>query len=709
MSVLTGSLAAALVNEQGLNVVIPDIYTSIEYVAFYERSLTSVEIGDGVTSIGDNAFHGNNLTSVEIGDSVISIGNNAFYGNNLTSVEIPDSVTIIGGIASHSNQLINNAFHGNPHLESISISEDSTFDSSLFPDGVEIIRRSGNTSPTDLEISASTFDENITAASTVATLSSTDPDDGDTFTYSLVSGEGATDNNAFTIDGDELKIKSSPDYETQDSYSVRLRSTDSGGLTYKKSFTLNVNDLEEESKQFDITAPTVSKIYLEYDAELIGFNIKAIVSDELSGIKQVWGSIERPDGVVTTFGMDLNDETNEYEYFWQLDQYSSPGLWNFTRITTEDNANNYKSITDLSTIEVEGSLTIPDKEVSDNNAPSTDLSVSASTFDENITAGSAVANLSSTDPDTADTFTYSLISGTGDTDNNAFTIDGDQLKITASPDHETQDSYSIRLKTTDAAGLSFEKAFTFAVNNIKETIEAATNKTLPSSIENLVLTGSGNLKGYGNTSNNRLTGNSGNNVLDGKSGIDTLIGKGGNDTYIVDESKDRVIEKAGGGTDTIRSSVNETLSANVENLVLTGSENLKGYGNSGKNRLTGNSGDNVLEGKAGRDVLTGKDGGDKFIYRSIDDSGITKLTRDVITDFDGTESDVIDLSKIDADTGAKGNQAFVYIGSDLFSGTQGEVRFESSILGVNTGIGTTADMQIKLNGVTDFSPDFLIL
>ena len=67
------------------------------------------------------------------------------------------------------------------------------------------------------------------------------------------------------------------------------------------------------------------------------------------------------------------------------------------------------------------------------------------------------------------------------------------------------------------------------------------------------------------------------------------------------------------------------------------------------------------------------------------------------------------LSKIDADTGAKGNQAFVYIGSDLFSGTQGEVRFESSILGVNTGIGTTADMQIKLNGVTDFSPDFLIL
>ena len=124
-----------------------------------------------------------------------------------------------------------------------------------------------------------------------------------------------------------------------------------------------------------------------------------------------------------------------------------------------------------------------------------------------------------------------------------------------------------------------------------------------------------------------------------------------------------MIEKAGGGTDTIRSSVSEALSANVENLVLTGTANLKGYGNSGDNRLTGNSGNNVLEGKAGRDILTGKGGGDKFVYRSTNDSGITKSTRDIITDFDRSESDRIHLSKIDAYTEADGNQKFVYIGS----------------------------------------------
>ena len=188
-----------------------------------------------------------------------------------------------------------------------------------------------------------------------------------------------------------------------------------------------------------------------------------------------------------------------------------------------------------------------------------------------------------------------------------------------------------------------------------------------------------------------------------------MTGNGGNDTYIVNHVNDRVIEKAKGGTDTIRSSVNEWLSAHVENLVLTGKSNLKGYGNSSNNRLTGNSGNNLLEGKQGRDILSGKGGADKFVYRSIRDSGISKSTRDIITDFDGAKHDVIDLSKVDAYTAAKGNQKFAYIGSDFFSGTQGEVRFASGILSVNTGPDTKADMQIQLNGVDDFSADFLIL
>src|SRR5207245_1167797 len=73
-----------------------------------------------------------------------------------------------------------------------------------------------------------------------------------------------------------------------------------------------------------------------------------------------------------------------------------------------------------------------------------------------------------TDPDAGDTFTYSLVGGTGATDNASFTIAGNQLKTAASFDFEAKSSYSIRARTTDAGGLFFEKVFTIGVTNVNE-------------------------------------------------------------------------------------------------------------------------------------------------------------------------------------------------------------------------------------------------
>ena len=206
-----------------------------------------------------------------------------------------------------------------------------------------------------------------------------------------------------------------------------------------------------------------------------------------------------------------------------------------------------------------------------------------------------------------------------------------------------------------------------------------------------------------------------------------MAGGLGNDTYIVDNAGDVVSEAVNAGTDTVKASVTHTLRNNVENLVLNGTNAINGTGNALNNRLTGNSANNVLNGGAGADVMvggggkdvlvggTGKDtmtGGtdaDTFVYKFVTDSGNSSSTRDVITDFKGSEGDRIDFSAIDAFSGATGNQAFVYIGSSLFSGTRGEARFVSSILQANTGTDTIADMEIQLTGVTVFSADFLIL
>ncbi|WP_338647682.1 MBG domain-containing protein [Flavobacterium sp. KS-LB2] len=112
---------------------------------------------------------------------------------------------------------------------------------------VEIVPGSAptNTAPTNITLSSSSINENIAANSTVGTLSSTDADSGNTFTYTLISGTGDTDNGAFNIIGNELKIIASPDFQTKSSYSIRIRTTGQGGLSFEKNYTITINDLAE--------------------------------------------------------------------------------------------------------------------------------------------------------------------------------------------------------------------------------------------------------------------------------------------------------------------------------------------------------------------------------------------------------------------------------------------------------------------------------
>ncbi len=104
--------------------------------------------------------------------------------------------------------------------------------------------------PTALALSATSLDENVPAGTVVGALSTTDSDLNDTFTYSLVSGAGSTDNAAFSIgtgvNAGKLLLNASPDYEAKTSYSIRVRTTDQGGLAFDKFFTINVVDLIED-------------------------------------------------------------------------------------------------------------------------------------------------------------------------------------------------------------------------------------------------------------------------------------------------------------------------------------------------------------------------------------------------------------------------------------------------------------------------------
>ncbi len=176
-----------------------------------------------------------------------------------------------------------------------------------------------------------------------------------------------------------------------------------------------------------------------------------------------------------------------------------------------------------------------------------------------------------------------------------------------------------------------------------DTVRSSVDFVLSDNVENLILTGSGYLKGTGNdldntitgnnSPSNKLTGNGGNDVLNGGSGNDTLIGGSGNDTlngglsgdqmeggtgndtYYVDGYSDRITEvsnRASGGIDTIISTISLNLHSLVENLTLAGTANESGMGNSLDNIIIGNSGNNGLSGAAGKDTLVGGAGNDSL-------------------------------------------------------------------------------------------------
>ena len=181
-----------------------------------------------------------------------------------------------------------------------------------------------------------------------------------------------------------------------------------------------------------------------------------------------------------------------------------------------------------------------------------------------------------------------------------------------------------------------------------DTVEAWITHTLAANVENLTLMGNANIDAGGNELGNVLTGNNGNNMLFGYAGDDTLNGGKGadsmwgganNDKYYVDNAGDKVFEVAGNGYDTVFSTIDYKLTANVEVLSLAGGTATKGTGNELSNTIFGNSKDNILDGGAGSDDLSGLGGNDTFVFKAGEANG------DRVWEFNGNGAGVGDVLK----------------------------------------------------------------
>jgi Ca2+-binding RTX toxin-like protein len=143
-------------------------------------------------------------------------------------------------------------------------------------------------------------------------------------------------------------------------------------------------------------------------------------------------------------------------------------------------------------------------------------------------------------------------------------------------------------------------------------------------------------------------------------------------------------------------------------------DRMRGFG--GNDKLLGNAGDDVLQGDAGNDVLaggagsdtlSGNAGADVFDYNSVTES--RGRACDLITDF-VRGLDKIDLSGIDANAAAGGNQAFTgFIKAGVEFTRAGQLRFVDGVLMGTTDGDAAAEFAIVLNGVTGLSVAHLVL
>ena len=175
---------------------------------------------------------------------------------------------------------------------------------------------------------------------------------------------------------------------------------------------------------------------------------------------------------------------------------------------------------------------------------------------------------------------------------------------------------------------------------------SAATYTLGTNVENLTLTGSGDINGTGNNAANVITGNSGNNTLSGGAGNDTITGGTGNDT------------------------------------------------------ITGGTGADIINVGSGKDTI---------VLATLADSGITAATVDTVNGYltsavDALNNTIIDVSAIDANVGIgfAGNDVFTWFDNVAFT-APGQLRYvqigANTFVQGNVGGTTAADFSIQLSGL----------
>ena len=298
-----------------------------------------------------------------------------------------------------------------------------------------------NYGPTDIILSTDNIDENEAANSIVATLSAQDQDVGETFTFSIVTGTGDTDNASFSIQGNNLISNASLNFEAQSSYSIRLRVTDSQNEYTEEAVLIQVNDINDPPSGIVLSTYNVAENTSigSLAAQLSTTDEDINPSNYTYRLITGTGDADNSSFLIQSTDLYLNLSPN----FEAQDVF-------LIRIQS----------TDPSGLSVEEAITI---NVTDVNEPPTDIVPSVLPLSEATTTESMISSLSASDPDAGDTHRFRLLN-----EAELFGINGTDLILLQALNFEDRTIYFLDIEITDANGLSSNVRLTINVGNAND-------------------------------------------------------------------------------------------------------------------------------------------------------------------------------------------------------------------------------------------------
>jgi subtilisin family serine protease len=263
--------------------------------------------------------------------------------------------------------------------------------------------------PTNITISATTVNENNVIGAIIGTLTATDPDTNDTFTYALVSGAGSTDNASFAITNANLKAAIVFNAQTKSSYAIRIRVTDAGGLSFEKAFVINVigdSDLDGVRNELDLCPNTPLGVTVDFNGceiFVLPSNTYAVMATATSCVGQQNGAISvsatNPNYTYTvTINGQTGFELNLANSFRNQFQNLAPGTYDIC-ITIQGKPNYVQcytmKVTEPNVLAVTNKISSSGKQVTFNLSGATSYNVTFNGSTQTVNSSAISFNLTS--------------------------------------------------------------------------------------------------------------------------------------------------------------------------------------------------------------------------------------------------------------------------------------------------------------------------